>query len=262
MSEPINLPAIVLATFGTSSPKAREVYRGVEERVRESYPKHEIVWAYLSHQIIDKQRSLGVVLPTLPEVLVKLADSGFREAVVQPLLTVPGEEFAIVRSSESAGLKLSIGAPLLSSENDLNAVLAAISPYVRPGVANVLVCHGNSTYSKYNEQLLRLKKMAENTFDNLIVASIEGTPGVEPLARAREMASAKDTAVFIPFMMTAGEHINRDVMGDEAESWKNIVGVGRSTCLEPLAKNRAILNIFLDHIEVAMQDLREVRQHG
>jgi sirohydrochlorin cobaltochelatase len=150
----------------------------------------------------------------------------------------------------------------LSSEHDLDAVLAAISAYILPDVTTVLVCHGNRKYSEYNEQLLRLKKMAESKFDNLIVASIEGAPGTEPLARAREMARAKDAVVFIPFMMASGEHINRDVMGDDAESWKNIVGARHSTCLEPLAKNTAILNIFLNHIEFAMQDLRKVRQHG
>jgi sirohydrochlorin cobaltochelatase len=260
MPVPEKLPAIVLAAFGASSPTAREVYRAVESHVRCVYPDHEIVWAYLSHQIVNKQRRLGVVLPTLPETLASLNASGFCEAVVQPLLIAPGEEFAIVKSVECTGMTLAIGDPLLSSMSDIHAALAAIRSRVQDGVPNVLVCHGNKNYSEYNEPLLRLKKEAERAFNHLIVASVEGEPGIEPLTRAREMSRRHDSVVFIPFMMVAGEHIAKDVMSDEPESWKQMIGAGHSICLDPLGMNAAILDIFLDHIEVAMKKLLERRR--
>jgi sirohydrochlorin cobaltochelatase len=255
------LPAIVLAAFGASSPIAREVYREVEAHVRKAYPDHEIAWAYLSRHIVNKQRKLGVILPTLDEALATLKDSGFDEVVIQPLLTVPGEEFALLKSSACDGMTLSIGDPLLSSEGDIDAALAAIASQVRQSIPHVLVCHGNGKYTEYNQPLLRLKELAEKTFDNLIVASVEGEPGTEPLERAREMAAAHGSVVFIPFMIVAGEHIVRDVMGDEAESWKSMVGVGHSACLDPLGKNPAILEIFVDHLETAMQSLRKAHQN-
>jgi sirohydrochlorin cobaltochelatase len=255
------LPAIVLAVFGASSATAREVYRDVEARVRESYPNHEIAWAYLSRHIVNKQRKLGVVLPTLPEALNALKDAGFDEVLVQPLLITPGEEFAIAKSVECAGMKLKFGAPLLTSETDIQAAIAAIAPLVQEDVANVMVCHGNGKHNEYNQPLLKLKKISENIFENLIVASIEGEPGTEPLQRAKEISRAHDSVVFIPFMMIAGEHIVNDVMGDEPDSWKSIVGAAHSSCLGPLGKNAAILNIFLDHMKVAMQNLQEVRQN-
>ncbi len=261
MAERKSLPAIVLAAFGASSPTAREVYRDVEARVHEAYPNHEIARAYLSHHVVSKQRQLGVMLPTLPEALAGLKESGFDEVVVQPLLVVPGEEFALVKSTVCDGMTLAIGNPLLTSKADIDAALAAITPHVRHGIPNVLVCHGNKRHSEYNEPLLRLKKAANNAFDDIIVASIEGEPGTEPLARAREKSMTHDSVVFIPFMIAAGEHITRDVMGDEVDSWKNIVGAGRSLCLDPLGKNVSIQDIFLDHIELAFQKLRKVCQH-
>jgi sirohydrochlorin cobaltochelatase len=261
MSESVTLPAIVLAVFGASSPTAREVYRTIETRIHSAYPDHEIAWAYLSQHIVNKQRSLGVVLPTLPETLASLKASGFDEAAVQPLLIVPGEEFAIVKSVECAGLTLAIGDPLLNSESDIDSALAAIASQVQEGVPNVLVCHGNKKYSEFNEPLLKLRKAAEDAFENLIVASVEGEPGTEPLTRAKEMSIAHDSVVFIPFMMVAGEHITRDVMGDEPGSWKRIVGARRSVCLAPLGTNPAILDIFLNHLEVALQSLRKVCQY-
>jgi sirohydrochlorin cobaltochelatase len=255
------LPAIVLAAFGASSPTARAVYRDVEERVRKTYPGYEIAWAYLSRHIVEKQRKLGVMLPALPETLTALKDSGFDKVVVQPMLIVPGEEFSVVKASACDGMKLAIGDPLLASEADIFAALEAIAPEVRKEIPHVLVCHGNKRHSEYNQPLLQLKKAAENAFDNLIVASVEGEPGIEPLARARKSAAICGSVVFIPFMMAAGEHITRDVMGEEAHSWKNIVGARHSKCLEPLGKNASILDIFLDHLEVVLQKLRRACQN-
>jgi len=50
-------------------------------------------------------------------------------------------------------------------------------------------------------------------------------------------------------------------MGEEAHSWKNIVGARHSKCLEPLGKNASILDIFLDHLEVVLQKLRRACQN-
>jgi sirohydrochlorin cobaltochelatase len=115
--------------------------------------------------------------------------------------------------------------------------------------------------TEYNQPLLRLKELAEKTYDNLIVASVEGEPGTEPLTRAREMAAVQGSVVFIPFMIAAGEHIVRDVMGNEAESWKSMVGAGHSECLDPLGKNQVIVKIFIDHLMTAMHSLRKARQN-
>jgi sirohydrochlorin cobaltochelatase len=258
MPEPKRLPAIVLAAFGASSPTAREAYGDVEARVRKTYPGYEIAWAYLSLHIVNKQRKLGVFLPTLPETLAALKDSGFDQAVVQPLLVVPGEEFALVKSCSCDGMTLEIGDPLLASEADTDAAVAAIAPQIPQHIPHVLVCHGNKKHSEYNQPLLKLKMAAENEFDNLIVASVEGEPGTGPLALAREMAAVQGSVVFIPFMIAAGEHITRDVMGDQVDSWKSIVGAGHCRCLDPLGKNASILEIFLTHIDNAMQRLRMV----
>ena len=256
MSQSVKLPAIVLAVFGASSAAAREVYSSVEARMRAAYPGHEVACAYLSRRIVSEQRELGVVLPTLPETLISL-----KEVVVQPLLVVPGEEFAAVKAVECPEMILEIGDPLLSSQNDIDAALAAIAPQVRKHVPHVLICHGNRKHPEYNEPLMRLKTEAEKVFDNLIVASVEGQPGTGPLERAKEMTKLHDAVVFIPFMMVAGTHVIGDVMGDQSQSWRNIVGAAKTTCLDPLGKNTAIIDIYLNHLEAAMQKLREEHRY-
>jgi sirohydrochlorin cobaltochelatase len=257
MSRPAKLPAIVLAVFGASSAAAREVYSSVEERVRALYPGHEVARAYLSPRIVSRQRELGVVLPTLPETYTLLKEAGHSSVIVHPLLVVPGEEFAAVKAVECLGMAMEVADPLLTNQNDIDAAMAAIAPRLREHVPHVLVCHGNGKHSEYNQPLLRLKKTAESMFDNLVVASVEGEPGTEPLERAREMAKPYDEVVFVPFMMVAGTHVINDVMGDQTQSWRNIVGAAKTSCLEPLGKNPAIISIYLNHLKVAMQNLQK-----
>ena len=64
-------------------------------------------------------------------------------------------------------------------------------------------------------------------------------------------------AVFIPFMIVAGEHILNDVMGDRPDSWRMIVGAKDTLCVEPLGRNQAILDIYLGHIESGLQKLKK-----
>ena len=250
---------IVLAAFGASSPQAREVYGEIEARVRKAYPAHEIAWAYLSQHIIDKQRRIGVMLPTLLEALQALHEAGYAEALVQPLLVVPGEEFAAVKSATCAGLRVIVGEALLSTSQDIDAAIDAISLHVAADAVNVLVCHGNKRYPEFNAQLLRLKSAAEARFKNLIVASIEGEPGISPLDKARRRSLQMGNAVFIPFMVVAGEHILNDVMGDRPDSWRTIVDAKNPSCVEPLGRNHAILDIYLRHIESGLQKLEKER---
>jgi sirohydrochlorin cobaltochelatase len=261
MSESEATP-IVLTVFGASSPDARKVYGEIEARMRRAYPAHEIAWAYLSLRIVEKQRRLGVTLPTLPETLQALHEAGHAEALVQPLLVVPGEEFAAVQSASCAGMRVIVGEALLSSSQDIEAALSAVAPHLAADAVNVLVCHGNKRHPEFNASLLRLKSAAEARFENLIVASVEGEPGTAPLEDARRRAQHTGKVVFIPFMIVAGEHIQKDVMGDGPKSWRSIIGANQTLCRQPLGSNEAVLDIYLRHIESALQKMQKERSNG
>lgn len=247
--------AIVLAVFGTSSERARAVYGNIEQHVRKAFPGCEIRWAYLSRRIVAKQRAAGIFLPTLDETLDGLLADGFNKAVVQPLLTVPGEEYKRVCATTHTAIELSFGTPLLASEEDFKPVLDAIALQIMVEVPHVLVCHGNNTYPELNAPLLELKHCAEARFTNLHVASVEGQPGEDALDHVAQLVKTSGTVVFVPFMIVAGDHIQNDVMGDEADSWKMRIGARQSICMEPLGCQPAILDIFNAHIRQAIKGL-------
>ncbi len=249
--------AIVLAAFGASLSAVRLTYRSIEASVRAEYPQNEIAWAYLSRRIIASQRKLGVYLPTLSETLSDLHSRGFRSVVVQPLLVAPGEEYRNMKDVAQPGLNLYFGNALLEGEAGVEETLDAIAHHVQPDVPNVLVCHGNRKHREFNLALLELQEAARRRSLNLVVASIEGEPGHAPLDRARAMAQLHGGVVFIPFMMVAGEHITKDVMGETRNSWRNLVGVPRCECRPPLGENLAVHRLFLRRIDAALKLVQE-----
>lgn len=250
MSRP--LPVIVLVGFGASSAEARLVYAHIEEKVRRSKSDHEIVWAFTSRKIAAKLRERGVALPTLEDTLAGLVRRGAPAAVFLPLLTVPGQEYTrLVQLADSASSR--IGSPLLYDAASIGEVMDALEPSLRPDSVNVLVCHGNRRREEYNSRLLELALAVESRHANVVVASVEGSPGQAPLERAGKMARSTGSVHFVPLMLVSGEHIGNDVMGDHPESWKNRVGAARTSCAPSLGWNPQILDIFLRRLDAALR---------
>ncbi len=80
-------PAIVIAAFGSTT-SARAALDIFEARLTDTFPDHDIFWAYTS-EIIRKKTGL----PSLQQTLARVEAQGFRRAVVQPLHVFPGTEY-------------------------------------------------------------------------------------------------------------------------------------------------------------------------
>jgi sirohydrochlorin cobaltochelatase len=248
-------PVIVLVAFGASSAEARRVYRHIDETVRRHKPRHDVRWAFTSHKIAARLRSQGVALPTIEETVGELRRCGVRTAVLQPLLTVPGQEYTKLAELDYDGLKVAIGGPLLPDTDSTDEVIDALGDAFREDSVNVLVCHGNRRHPAYNSRLLELARKVEARHANVVVASVEGSPGDAPLLRARELARAGGAVRFVPFMLVAGEHVTNDVMGDHQESWKCRVGAARVSCAQSLGWSPKIVDIYLQRLDAALDRL-------
>jgi sirohydrochlorin cobaltochelatase len=247
-------PVVVLVGFGASSEEARKVYAHVERSVQAFVPACCLRWAFTSGRIVAKLRGEGVVLPTLAEALEELVRDDVERAVIQPLLTVPGQEYVRLLQLVGNYPRWRVGAPLLHSSQSVGEVVEALSRSLRSDCVNVVVCHGNRRHAEYNLLLLELASVLESRYANVVVASVEGSPGLTPLERAREMARKTGSVHFVPFMLVAGEHIQHDVMGDHPESWKNRVGAARVTCAGPLGATPAAMNLYLRRLKTALEE--------
>jgi sirohydrochlorin cobaltochelatase len=258
-------PAIVLTAFGTTT-KAFSTYQHIEHQVKERFPGYEIRWAFTSkmvrREVLEEQHR---ELKSLPEVLQDLKAAGFAKVAIQSLLLAPGKEWEEIerQSRKVPGLTVAVGKPLLSDQADMVETIKALSrefPADLKKNAVVLVGHGspdlkaqaaNNTFA----QLLR-HSYPENVFYGLVEFE---KPGKKEVLREVKQ-SGVTSVVFIPFLLVAGNHVQHDILGNGPKSWKSgllkmgsyqVVGLNQG-----LGYQKGIVNIYLDHLEAALQELK------
>lgn len=246
-------PAIVLVAFGTSVEEARKVFDHIDSRARQRYPDYTLRWAFTSQFIIDKLKRRSVVTYNVDEVIAQLRAEGFDRIVFQSLHIAPGQEYRKVLAADTSGLQVAFGDALMTTDEDIEHTIDALRPYIEAQEPTVVAAHGNDKYPRFNERIEAFAARIEVEFPQLVVASVEGSPGLEPLQRIKQMHPQKVT--FIPLMIVAGDHILNDVLGDEEDSWKNIIAAPQAEATESLGWNDAILGIYFNHLEAALQQV-------
>lgn len=231
-------PAVVIAAFGTST-AAQLTYDAFEAQLREALPDLEIHWAFTSEVIRERvnqrRRAQGRtdLLLSLQQVLADLEARGYTKAAVQPLHIFPGQEYeeTVGIASRFPGLRVELGEVLLHRWENVREVVAAVSrDFVPPAEGcNVLVSHGTPlTASPANITYLGLDRHLAETYPNAFLGVVEGIFTPEH-ALGPAAACPGPRVRFVPFMYVGGEHLMRDVMGGDAESWKTRVEAAGKT---------------------------------
>ena len=255
-------PAIVLVAFGTSNAKARKVFDHIDAAAKKRYPEYEIHWAFTSQFIRKKLKRQGIDIKNLNEVVADLKKVGHASAVFQSLHVAPGQEFNEIDDVDTSGLRIAVGNALLADDKDIKAVIAAIDGHIKKGMPNVLICHGNKKHPEYNRQLVALAEKIESQYANVVVCSINGQPGTDKLEKAKREAAKSGSVHFIPMMVVAGVHVMEDVLSDEDDSWKNVVGAKKTTCDKPLGYNDKILAIYFGHLDRSLAEVKKQPKAG
>jgi sirohydrochlorin cobaltochelatase len=262
---PTDQPAIVLTAFGTST-AAFATYRHVEEQVKARYPGYEIRWAFTSRKVRRKlAEEQGRKLNDLPGTLRDLQAAGFTRVAIQSLHIVPGQEWEkkiVEESGKLPGLKVALGRPLMSSERDQERVLAALASGFPADLQNhavIVVAHGSpkpegeAVYLAF-QQRLRAHYPGKNVF----LGTVQNEPSGK-LALAAVQRSGAKAVIFVPLLLVAGEHVDRDILGSGPESWKSQLLAHKACRIEGgrqgLGDRDDIIAIYLDHLHEALQTL-------
>lgn len=255
-------PAIVLTAFGTSTPAAA-TYEFFDKKVKERFPGYEVRWAFTSQKVRAKvKKEQGRDLKDLPQTLQGLKAAGFARVAVQSLHVVPGEEWEeVVRESRSvSGLKVALGEPLLNSPVDRQRVLKALEPTFPKDLnqnAVVLVGHG-SPHPKGEGEYLAFAELVRQRFpqQQAYLAVVAGNPTREEVLQ-KVMASSAQAVQFVPFLFVAGEHMAKDIMGDEPESWKSELLKHKAYKIQAvdrgLGYQEGVIQVYLDHLAGALK---------
>ncbi len=261
--------AILLVTFGTSVQSAMSAFSNLEQAVKDTFPGVEVRWAYTSKTIRDKiAKRDGKIIDDPVTALKKLRADGYEKVVVQSVLIIPGQEYSDLlndlNSLQSAVErqcpgKVALGMPLLYLHEDyINAAKALATQFPADTSVNAVVLMGHgSEHHPADSAYGCLNDILRHKYKNVFLGTVEGYPTLEEIKEDLAVSGVKNVTL-MPFMNIAGDHALNDLYDDEEESWKsqlNRLGYKTDGYLKGLLENRAIVDIFVKHLTMAMAEL-------
>jgi sirohydrochlorin cobaltochelatase len=248
-------PVVVIVTFGSSMEQGLRNLEDFDRMVREQFPDHDIRWAWTAGSIIRKLARSGITtmferqmpVKRLDEVYEDLRREGKTNVVVQCLLIMPGVKMRQVLGYRTDGLNVKFGYSLFFDPENVQRTADALSSEFGDADTAVILCaHGNEEYPEYNAPFLKMDAYLRQRYDNAFVATVEGPPGADSAIEAVKKSGASRVK-FVPLMLVEGDHVLHDVMGDEPDSWKMLVGLP-ATNVTGLASNHKVIEFFLQNI--------------
>ena len=258
---------ILVVSFGTSYNDSRDITIGaIENAVTAAFPEYEVRRAFTSQIIIDKLKKRdGITIDNMTEALDRCVEDGVKEIVVQPTHLMAGLEYADVKDELDKYAdkfdKISLGDPLLTSDDDYKKVAAAIKENMASfdDGETALCLMGHGTEADSNADYAKMQEVFKNEgLTQFFVGTVEAEPTCEDVIAAASAAGYKK-AVLAPFMVVAGDHANND-MADETDpdSWaaKFVAAGFEVTCLlQGLGQNVAVDDIYVSHVDDAIAKL-------
>lgn len=257
-------PVILVVSFGTSYASTRYITIGaIECAIRERYPEYDVRRAFTADTIIDilKERD-GIEIDNVQAALDRCVSDGVTQLYVQPTHLMAGLEYTDLANAladyKDSFETVSLGAPLLSSDQDYSEVASAIvddmARFDDGSTAIVLMGHGTEADS--NQDYVTMQQtFAAQGLNQYFVGTVEASPTCEDVIAAAQ-AAGYSKAVLRPFMVVAGDHANND-MADESDeaSWAakfTAAGFQTQSVLEGLGQIAAIDEIYVRHVQAAI----------
>ena len=246
-------PVILIAAFGSSYDSGQKNLEDMDAAYRKAFPDYDIYWAFTADFIVDALRSEGqttvfaneTTFYKVDEALDMLRDKGVKNVAVQCLMNMVGGEYRQVLNASTRGLNVKYGHPAFFHPEDIQNTANALSKdFGGADEFTILAGHGNDHHPEFNAELIQLDTYLQENFDNVRVATVEGAPLFGDDLVNEIAASGAGKIRFVPLMLTYGDHISNDVMGDEEDSWKTIIGMD-ATCADGMASNPAIQELFI-----------------
>lgn len=253
---------LLAASFGTSYQETRcRTIGAIEEELEQAFPEYSVRRGFTSRMIINRVKDRDqIAIDSLEEALKRAADNKVRHLIVQPTHMMDGFEYtALVNKVEKHSHQFertAVGKPLLSSEEDFQAVIQALTEETKEyDDGETAFCFmGHGTEAQANQVYGKLQEMFRTAgHENYFIGTVEAEPALEDvLAQVKEGSYKR--AVLQPLMIVAGDHANNDMAGDEEGSWKKAFeeeGYEVSCILQGLGELKKIRQIFIKHAREA-----------
>lgn len=257
---------LLVVSFGTSFNDSRRLTIGaIEERMEQEFSDYAVRRGFTSQIIIDHVKSRdGVAIDNVGEALNRAADNGVKTLVIQPTHLMNGLEYTDlvneVGEFADAFEQVAVGEPLLTSDEDFQAVIQAITEDTAEyDDGETAICFmGHGTEAESNQVYGKLQELLTAAgHENYFVGTVEAAPSLEDVLAAVKEGNYKKV-VLQPLMVVAGDHANNDMAGDEEGSWKKVFeaeGYEVTCVLKGLGEIEAIQELFAEHAKAAAESL-------
>lgn len=258
---------LLVVSFGTSFNDSRRLTIGaVEGALEKAFPEYSVRRGFTSQIIIDHvAKRDGEIIDNMQEALDRAVNNGVKTLVVQPTHLMNGLEYeemsdAIAQYSD-AFEQVSIGQPLLTSDEDFQAVAKAITEatadYYDDG-ETAIVFMGHGTEAESNGVYAKMQQvLTDGGYDHYYVGTVEATPSLDDVVEAVKQGGYK-RVVLRPLMVVAGDHANNDMAGDEDGSWKTTFekeGFEVVCEVEGLGALESVQQLYVEHAQAAVDAL-------
>ena len=257
---------LLVVSFGTSFNDSRRLTIGaIESALEKAFPEYAVRRGFTSQIIIDHvAKRDGEIIDNMQEALDRAVDNGVKTLVVQPTHLMNGLEYeemskAIAQYSD-AFEQISIGQPLLTSDEDFQAVAKAIpeAPADYDDGETAIVFMGHGTEAESNGVYAKMQQvLTDGGYAHYYVGTVEATPSLDDVLEAVKQGSYK-RVVLRPLMVVAGDHANNDMAGDEDDSWKTTFekeGYEVVCEVEGLGALEAVQQLYVEHAQAAVDAL-------
>lgn len=257
---------LLVISFGTSYNENRRLTIGaIEDAMEKAFPEYTVRRAFTSEIIIDRVKKRdGTSIDNVREALERAAANGVKNLVIQPTHMMDGFEYndVVKEAVQYKGVfaSISVGSPLLTSEEDFQAVANALvestASYDDSKTAICFMGHGteaasNGVYARMQQVLRSIGK------ENYFIGTVEAVPTVENVLTMVQRGNY--TRVLLqPMMIVAGDHANNDMAGEGKDSWKGIfesAGYQVECQVLGLGELAAIQQLLVKHAQAAMEAL-------
>lgn len=251
--------AILAVSYGSSLSSAREkTIDIIEKELADTFPDRRLYRAWTSEFMRRRAREQdGTEVPNLTEVIGQMQKDGIEDVVVAPIFVACASEYQkvidVFEQSADAFLQVRIGMPLLGSDEDLKTV-AALLPNLEgklsPEDAMVFMAHGSSSVPESNRIFMDLaEELNRQKHEDVLIGTIDGAPGFDFIPEALHRIQPRKV-ILMPFLLTAGAHVIRDMSSDREGSWKNLLeaeGFQVEAVPKGIAEYEEIREIFVRH---------------
>lgn len=243
--------ALMVISFGSSVPEAVQALKNVEAYIHRSYPDRECYSSFTSSFIRKKLNKEGAGMRSPEELLQFLWEEGCKDVVMRPTHIIPGQEYdkmcELAAKWQDKFEHLELGRPLIYSNEDLLTVSKTV-PDLYPleeGEALLFMGHGTDHLSNFIYPALQTAWNLAGK-NHVFMATLEGWPSLED-AMAQMKHAGYQKVYMAPFLLIAGAHVMRDMIGDGENSWLNILrenGYEVRYCEQGLSGFEEILELY------------------